>query len=86
MVLKPCEIKSNLTISMTIDIVIKRSHLPNKKYDAIIDGKKTIPFGQKNASDFTNIRMKNESKDIQIDIGKMRTGMISKALASTVDR
>jgi hypothetical protein len=40
-------------INMTIDIVIKRSHLPNKKYDAVIDGKKTIPFGQKNASDFT---------------------------------
>jgi len=38
---------------MTIDIIIKSSSNPNKKYDAIIDGKKTIPFGQKNASDYT---------------------------------
>lgn len=38
---------------MPLDIVIKRSHLPHKKYDAVIDGKKTVPFGQKNASDFT---------------------------------
>ena len=38
---------------MTLNIIIKTSHLPNKKYDAVIDGKKTIPFGQKNASDFT---------------------------------
>ena len=38
---------------MTINIIIKTSHLANKKYDAIIDGKKTVPFGQKNASDMT---------------------------------
>ena len=38
---------------MTIDIIIKPSHLSSKKYDAIIDGKKTIPFGQKGASDMT---------------------------------
>jgi hypothetical protein len=38
---------------MTIDIVIERSHLPNKKYNAVIDGKKTIPFGAKGMSDFT---------------------------------
>ena len=38
---------------MTINIIIKTSHLANKKYDAIIDGKKTVPFGQKGASDMT---------------------------------
>ena len=26
---------------------------PHKKLEAVIDGKKTVPFGQKNASDFT---------------------------------
>ena len=34
-------------INMTIDIIIKPSHLSSKKYDAIIDGKKTVPFGAK---------------------------------------
>ena len=38
---------------MTYNIIIKPSHLQNKKYDAIIDGKKTIPFGAKGMSDFT---------------------------------
>ena len=38
---------------MTINIIIKPSHLSLKKYDAIIDDKKTIPFGQKGASDMT---------------------------------
>ena len=51
---------------MTIDIVIKKSHLPNKKYDAIIDGKKTVPFGQKNASDFT-LHKDEERKQRYID-------------------
>jgi hypothetical protein len=38
---------------MVIEIVIKPSHLQNKKYDAVIDDKKTIPFGQRGASDMT---------------------------------
>jgi hypothetical protein len=45
---------------MTVNIIIKPSHLPNKKYDAVIvhrtpqgDSKKTIPFGAKGMSDFT---------------------------------
>lgn len=36
-----------------MNIIIKPSHLPDKKYDAVIDGRKTIPFGAKNYSDFT---------------------------------
>ena len=44
---------------MTINIIIKPSSNPNKKYDAIIDDKKTIPFGQKGASDYT----KNKNDD-----------------------
>jgi len=38
---------------MATDVVIKRSHLPNKKYDAVIGSKKTIPFGSRGMSDFT---------------------------------
>ncbi len=38
---------------MTLNIIIKTRNLPHKKYDAIIDGKKTIPCGAKGMSDFT---------------------------------
>ena len=51
---------------MTINIIIKPSHLSSKKYDAIIDDKKTIPFGQKNASDYTKHK-DNERKERYID-------------------
>ena len=36
-----------------INIIIKSSTKPDKKYMAIIDDKKTVHFGQKNASDYT---------------------------------
>ena len=42
-----------------MNIIIKPSNKPDKKYDAIIDGKKTISFGAKGASDFT----KHKDKD-----------------------
>ena len=38
---------------MTINIIIKKSSKPDKKYDAVIDDKKTIFFGAKNYSDYT---------------------------------
>ena len=56
---------------MTINIIIKTSHLANKKYDAIIDGKKTVPFGQ-------NIKMKTAKIDIFYAIRRMKIGMILK--------
>ena len=34
-------------------VVRQNSHLPHKKSGAVIDGKKTIPFGLKNACGFT---------------------------------
>ena len=34
-------------------VEIKRSHLPTKKFNAAIDGKRTVPFGQKRAEDYT---------------------------------
>ena len=36
-----------------MEIVIKKSHNPKKKYDAIIDGAKTISFGAAGYSDYT---------------------------------
>ena len=36
-----------------LEIVLKKSKTKDKKYDAIIDGNKTIHFGAKGYSDFT---------------------------------
>ena len=36
-----------------MEIVLTKSKKKDKKYDATIDGKKTISFGQTGASDFT---------------------------------
>ena len=42
-----------------MEVVITKSKKPDKKYDARIDGSKTVSFGQKGASDFT----KHKDKD-----------------------
>ena len=49
-----------------MNIIIKPSRNPLKKYDAIIDGKKTVPFGQKGASDMTQHKSE-ERKSRYID-------------------
>ena len=36
-----------------IEVIIKKSHRPDKKLDAVVDGRKTIPFGAKGMSDYT---------------------------------
>ena len=36
-----------------IDIVIQKSHNPKKKYDAIINGTKTVSFGAAGYEDYT---------------------------------
>ena len=36
-----------------MEVVITKSKKPDKKYDARIDGTKTVSFGQKMASDYT---------------------------------
>ena len=36
-----------------MEVAITKSKKPDKKYDARIDGAKTVSFGQKMASDFT---------------------------------
>lgn len=43
-----------------MEIIIKPSHIKNKKFDAVINNKKTIPFGQAGASDMT--QHKNEDR------------------------
>ena len=49
-----------------MEIIIKKSSNNNKKFDAIIDGKKKISFGQAGASDFT-FHKNNDRKDRYID-------------------
>ena len=59
-----------------MNIIIKPSHLADKKFDAIINNKKTIPFGQKGASDFT-LNKNEEQKNRYINRHKKgRIGMI----------
>ncbi len=36
-----------------IQVEIRNSRLPTKKYDAVINGRKTVSFGQRGASDYT---------------------------------
>ena len=45
-----------------MEIVISKSKKPDKKFDARIDGKKAVSFGQKGASDYTKHKDK-ERKD-----------------------
>jgi hypothetical protein len=49
-----------------LEIVITKSKTKDKKYDAIIDGKKTIHFGAKGYSDMT-IHKDEERKDRYIN-------------------
>ena len=36
-----------------MQVVIQKTNRKGKKPEAVLDGKKTVPFGQKHASDFT---------------------------------
>jgi len=49
-----------------MEIVISKSDKKNKKYDAVINGTKTVSFGQKGASDYT-IHKDKERKERYID-------------------
>ena len=49
-----------------MEIVISKSKKPDKKFDARIANKKTVPFGQKGAQDFTKHKDK-ERKDRYVD-------------------
>ena len=54
-----------------MDIVISPSNKPQKKFQAVIDGRKTIHFGQAGASDFTK-HNDTERKQRYIDRHKKR--------------
>jgi hypothetical protein len=54
-----------------MEIVITKSKKSDKKFDAMIDGKKTISFGEKGASDFTKHKDKDR-KERYIDRHKAR--------------
>ena len=46
-----------------VDIVIKKSSKAGKKYDAVIDGKKTVSFGATGYSDFTKHKDEDRKKN-----------------------
>ena len=48
-----------------MEIVISKSKKPDKKFDSRKDGKNTVSFGQKGASDFTKHKHKKR-KDAYI--------------------
>ena len=45
-----------------MEIVITKSKKSDKKFDAVIDGKKTVSFGQKGASDYTKHKDKERKE------------------------
>ena len=51
---------------LLMNIILKPSNKPDKKYMAIMDDKKTVHFGQSGASDFT-IHKDDERKNRYID-------------------
>ena len=55
-----------------MNIIIKSSNKPDKKYDAIIVGKKTISVGAKGMSDYT--KHKDKDKKDYLDIKIMKCG------------
>ena len=67
-----------------MNIIIKPSSNRLKKFDAIIDDKKKISFGQKGASDFT-INKNEDQKNRYINRHKKgRIGMIHQPRDSTL--
>ena len=49
-----------------MEIVISKAKNPDKKFGSRIDGKKTVSFGQKGASDYTKHKDK-ERKERYVD-------------------
>ena len=47
-----------------VDIIIKRSSKDGKKYDAVIENKKTVSFGATGYSDFTKHKTRNVKRII----------------------
>ena len=62
-------------------VVLTKSKKPDKKYDARIDGSKTVSFGQKGASDFTKHK-NTDRKEIYIDRHKKNEDWIKSGAKS----
>ena len=54
-----------------MEVIISKSKKPDKKYDARINGSKTVSFGEKGASDFTKHK-NTDRKERYIDRHKAR--------------
>jgi hypothetical protein len=61
---------------MFMQIVISRSAKPDKKFEARIDGRKSIHFGQAGAVILHNIKIYSVRRGIYNGILKMKTGII----------
>ena len=46
-----------------VEIIVKKSSKAGKKYDAVIDGKKTVSFGATGYSDFTKHKDEDRKKN-----------------------
>ena len=62
------------------EIIISKSKNINKKYDARIDGKKTISFGSAGMSDFTKHKDTERKQRYLNRHKKMKIGMIIQLL------
>ena len=59
-----------------MNIIIKPSTKPEKKFTAIIDNKKSFHFGQKMHQILLNIKILEEKNYMKTGIRKMRIGVI----------
>ena len=57
-----------------MEIIIKKSTNSKKKFDAVIDGKKKISFGQAGASDFTKHKDDDRKNLILTATKRTKTG------------
>ena len=67
---------------MTTEVISKKSSNPRKKYDAVIDGKKTVSFGATGYSDFTKHKDEERKKNHIDRHRKMKTGKTIKPQVS----
>ena len=59
-----------------IEILIQSSKKADKKFDAVIDGEKLCPLGQKVILILLNIKTQQENKGIWTDTKPEKTGLI----------
>ena len=65
---------------MVVHIVVETFYKKDKKYDAVIENKKTVSFGATGYSDFT--KHEDRKKSYLADTTLVKTGRIVKLLVS----